>query len=89
MTEQTAAVDLGARVRQLIADELGRDVEFIATTHTLTADLEADSLDILEVVMAIELAFQVDIPDADIHEHFTTVGAVVAYVTTRTSLPPA
>lgn len=85
MTEQTAAVDLGARVRQLIADELGHDVAIVQDTHGLAADLQADSLDMLELVMAIEEAFGMDIPDADIHEHFTTVGAVVAYVTTRVS----
>lgn len=85
MTEQTAAVDLRARVRQLIADELGHDVAAIADTHALVEGLEADSLDVIELVMAIEEAFGMDIPDADIHEHFTTVGAVVAYVTTRVS----
>lgn len=67
------------KIRDIIADQLGADASEITLETNLTKDLEADSLDAVEIIMAIEDEFGVEIPD-DQAEHFQVVKNLVDYV---------
>ena len=68
------------KIKEIIAEQLGvDDPETIALDTNLMKDLEADSLDAVEIIMAIEDTFDIDIPDEDA-EKFQTVGDLVRYV---------
>ena len=66
-----------AQTRAILADHFG--VVYITDDQSLTDDLGADSLGVLELVMDLETAFGIDIPD-DRMEHVKTVADVVALV---------
>jgi acyl carrier protein len=68
------------KVKEIVKEQLGlgEDVEVVATT-SLMGDLEADSLDAVEIVMAIEDEFGVEIPDEEA-EKFKNIGDIVSYV---------
>ena len=72
------------RVRELIAGELERPLGDIRPELSFTEDLGADSLDIVELVMAMEKTFGVSIPDADA-ERIHTVQDAVDYIRARIS----
>ncbi len=68
------------KVKEIIAEQLGvEDVEGILRTTSLMGDLEADSLDAVEIIMAIEDEFGVEIPD-EMAEGFKNIGDIVDYV---------
>lgn len=68
------------KVKEIIIDQLGLDPDTQVTMETsLIGDLEADSLDAVEVIMAIEDEFDVEIPDEDA-EDFKNIGDIVKYV---------
>ena len=68
------------KIRDVIAEQLGvEDVEIITMDTTFIDDLGADSLDIVELIMALEEEFDVEIPEADA-EKISTVGDVVEYI---------
>ncbi|GAB6088273.1 acyl carrier protein [Alkaliphilus crotonatoxidans] len=68
------------KVVKIIGDQLGLDdVKDITPTTSLMGDLEADSLDAVEIIMAIEDEFGVEIPD-DEAEKFKNIGDIVKYV---------
>ena len=68
------------KVRDVIAEQLGvEDVEIITMDTTFIDDLGADSLDIVELIMALEEEFDIEIPEADA-EKISTVGDVVEYI---------
>lgn len=68
------------RVREIIADQLSVDnIESITLKTSLIGDLEADSLDAVEVIMALEDEFGIEIPDEDA-EKFKTVGDLYKFV---------
>ncbi|MEI6512944.1 MAG: acyl carrier protein [bacterium] len=67
------------RVKKIIQEELDVNPEEITDNASFVEDLGADSLDIVELVMAIEEEFGVDIPDDDV-EKIQTVGQVVSYI---------
>ena len=72
------------RVRDIAADKLSVDVTEVSTDSSFTEDLNADSLDVVELIMAIEEEFGSDgqpleIPDEDA-EKLTTVGSVTEYL---------
>ena len=68
------------RVKEVIGEQLGiDDIETITMETTFIEDLGADSLDIVELVMAIEEEFDIEIPDTDA-EKVVTVGDVVDYI---------
>jgi acyl carrier protein len=71
-----------ARVRELIHESLNVDNEQIRDDASFIDDLGADSLDIVELVMAIEREFNIDIPDADA-EKISTVQDAVDYIVDR------
>lgn len=68
-----------ARVRNVVVENLGADEAEVLETASFTNDLGADSLDTVELVMALEEEFKVQIPDADA-ENVKTVGQAVDYV---------
>ena len=71
------------RVRDIIAEQLDVDeVEEITEETSLMADLEADSLDAVEIMMALEDEFDITIPDEDA-ESFKNIGDIVKYVESK------
>ena len=72
------------KVKEIIIEQLG--VEDSAVNHetSLMKDLEADSLDAVEIIMAIEDEFGIEIPDEDA-EKFHNVGDIVRYVEEKTN----
>jgi acyl carrier protein len=70
------------RVRGLMSDQLGVDPAEMKPEANILEDLGADSLDVVELVMAIEEAFDIEISDEDA-EAMHTVGDIEKYVTTR------
>lgn len=67
------------RIQEIIADKLSIDVEEITLDSSFVDDLNADSLDIVELIMALEDELDLEIPDEDV-EKFVTVADVVNYV---------
>jgi acyl carrier protein len=70
-------------VKEIIIDQLGleEDVEVTRTT-SLMNDLKADSLDAVEIIMAFEDEFEIEIPDSDA-ENFKNIGDIVDYIETK------
>jgi acyl carrier protein len=68
-----------AKVKSLIADQLGVGEDEILPEKSFIEDLGADSLDIVELVMAIEEVFEIDIPDDDA-ENIRSVKDAVDYI---------
>ena len=68
-----------ARVREIIINELGVALEKVTDDASFVEDLGADSLDTVELVMAFEEEFKLDIPDEDA-EKMRTVGDAVRYL---------
>jgi acyl carrier protein len=68
-----------AKVKQIIVEQLGVDEAQVEGTASFVDDLGADSLDIVELVMAFEEAFDLDIPDEDA-EKIRTVKDAVEYI---------
>ena len=72
-------MDNAARVREIIAQELGVEQEKVVDDANFVDDLGADSLDTVELVMAFEEEFGIEIPDEDA-ERMQTVGEAIAYL---------
>ena len=72
-------MDIFEKVKQLIADQLDADVDSIQEGSSITDDLGADSLDVVDLVMAIEDEFNVEIPEDEV-ENIKTVGDIVKYI---------
>jgi acyl carrier protein len=70
------------RLRSIIADQLGLSEEEIQDDKKFIEDLGADSLDIVELIMAMEEEFQTEIPDEDA-EKIRTVGDAISYMRSR------
>jgi acyl carrier protein len=67
------------KVKQIIGEQLGVKEDEITPTSSFVDDLGADSLDTVELVMAIEEAFDIEIPDNDA-EKMRTVQDVIDYI---------
>ncbi len=67
------------KVRDIIVDQLGVNAEQVVKEARFIEDLGADSLDTVELVMAFEEEFSIEVPDEEA-EKLQTVGDVVAYV---------
>ncbi len=67
------------KVKGIIVEQLGVAEASVSMEASFIDDLGADSLDIVELVMALEEEFDIEIPDADA-EKVTTVGDVVEYI---------
>ncbi len=71
------------KIRACIASQLSIDEEEIKMESSFMDNLGADSLDIVELIMALEEEYDIEIPDEDV-EKITTVGDVVEYIKART-----
>ena len=67
------------RVKKIVSDQLGASVETIENDSSFVDDLGADSLDTVELVMALEEEFDLEIADEDA-EKISTVNEAVAYI---------
>lgn len=73
-------MDIFEKVKDLIADQLDvPDKESITEASSITDDLGADSLDVVDLVMALEDEFSVEIPEDEV-ENIKTVGDIVKYI---------
>ncbi len=75
--------DIAARVKKIVIEHLGVDEEKITDNASFIDDLGADSLDTVELVMAFEEEFGIEIPD-DAAENIQTFGDAVRYITEAT-----
>lgn len=71
--------DTFQRVKEIVVEQLSVEENQVSPEASFINDLGADSLDQVELVMALEEAFNIEIPDADA-EKITTVGQAVEYI---------
>jgi acyl carrier protein len=72
-------MDVEAKVKEIIVEQLGVDASQVTDGASFVDDLGADSLDTVELVMALEEKFSIEIPDEDA-EKITTVGQAIEYL---------
>ncbi len=73
------AESIEQRIRPLIAEQLGVEENKVTRSASFVDDLNADSLDLVEMVMSLEEEFKIEIPDEDV-ERIHTVGDAVDYI---------
>ena len=71
--------EIGERVKKIVVEHLGVEPEKVVDNASFIDDLGADSLDTVELVMAFEKEFEIDIPDEEA-EKLRTVGDALAYL---------
>jgi acyl carrier protein len=76
--------DILAKLKPIIAEQLGVDESEVKEDASFTEDLNADSLDLVELIMSLEEQFKLQISDEDA-EKITTVGEAVDYIGEHTS----
>lgn len=74
--------EISSRIKSIISEQLGVPLEDITEAAHFINDLGADSLDIVELIMALEEEWDIEIPDDDA-EKMQTVKDVINYVTSR------
>ena len=72
-------MDIEAKVKQIVMDKLGVEESQVVPAANFIEDLRADSLDTVELVMAFEEEFSINIPDED-QDKLRTVGQVIDYL---------
>jgi acyl carrier protein len=77
--QQTKMSSIEERVKKIVAEQLGVKEEDIQNSASFVEDLGADSLDTVELVMALEEEFETEIPDEDA-ENITTVQHAIDYI---------
>lgn len=77
-----AAEEIAERIKSIIVEQLGVGMEEVTPEASFIEDLGADSLDIVELIMALEEEFDMEIPDEDA-EKIQTVQDVINYVQTK------
>jgi len=75
---------VASRVRAIIAEQLGVKLEEVTDSASFIEDLGADSLDTVELVMALEEEFGIEIPDEDA-EKMTNVGDAIKHIEAKTA----
>lgn len=70
------------RIKELVAEELGIDVSEIKEDTSLKNDLNADSLDLFQIIMALEEEFDIEIPTEDV-ENIDTLTDIEEYLNKR------
>jgi acyl carrier protein len=76
--------DLEARVRSLVAEQLGVDISEVIPGANILDDLGADSLDVVELVMSLEDTFDIEVPD-EVVEGMRTIGDIEQFVVAHVS----
>jgi acyl carrier protein len=84
-TELGGKMAVNPKVKEIIVDQLGVEADKVKMEASFIDDLGADSLDIVELVMAMEEEFDLEIPDEDA-EKLKTVGDVVKYLESKGKL---
>jgi len=79
MADVKAKVNVAEKIKQIVSEQLGVDEAEVTPTASFVDDLGADSLDTVELVMAFEEAFDLEIPDEEA-EKIRTVQDAIAYV---------
>ena len=74
--------ELSEKIQKLVCDQLGVEKSELKPDAALLDDLGADSLDVVEMVMALEDEFDLEIPDEDV-EGIRTIGEVEGYIAKR------
>ena len=82
MSEQVSEQQVFEKVKAIIVELLGVDAAKVTPEARFREDLEADSLDLVELIMAFEEEFSEEIPDEDAQK-ITTVGGAVTYIMER------
>lgn len=72
------------KIKSIIMEQLGVEEAQVGLETSLMKDLEADSLDAVEIIMAIEDEFDLEVPD-EAAEKFQSVGDIVKYVEEKTN----
>lgn len=67
------------KVKEILVEELGVEAEEVSMESNIKDDLDADSLDVVQVVMAVEEAFEIEVEE-EVAEKMLTVGDIVRYV---------
>ena len=70
------------KIKEILAEQLDANAEEMTMETRIDEDLGADSLDVVELLMSIEDAFEVEIPDEEI-ENMKTIGDVVEYIQSK------
>ncbi|MGN0594936.1 MAG: acyl carrier protein [Hominimerdicola sp.] len=71
------------KIKSIIVEQLDADEDKVTMDASITDDLGADSLDVVDLVMSIEESFDVEIPDEEV-ENIKTVGDIVKYIESNT-----
>jgi len=79
MADVKAKVNVAEKIKQIVSEQLGVDEAEVTPTASFVDDLGADSLDTVELVMAFEEAFELEIPDEEA-EKIRTVQDAISYV---------
>jgi acyl carrier protein len=80
--EHMSDTDIFEKVKGIVADQLGVDAAKVVPAASFANDLGADSLDTVELVMALEEEFDIEIPD-EAAEEISTVQAAVDYISNK------
>jgi acyl carrier protein len=80
----TSKEDILVKLKPIIAEQLGVDESEVKEDASFTEDLNADSLDLVELIMSLEEQFKLQISDEDA-EKITTVGEAVDYISEHAS----
>ncbi|MFK0386264.1 acyl carrier protein [Agrobacterium sp. NPDC090273] len=78
---EPADYDVAARVTQIIVEQLGVDADKVTNEASFSDDLNADSLEVVQIVMEIEEAFNLEIPDKAA-DKIITVGDAIRFIET-------
>jgi acyl carrier protein len=81
---EVKAMAIEDKVKEIIVDQLGVEAEQVKPEASFIDDLGADSLDTVELVMAFEEEFDLEIPDEDA-EKIKTVGDAITYIKSKAS----
>ncbi len=84
--EENLNQEILEKVRKIVAEQLDKDIEDVKPESNFSTDLAADSLDTVELVMALEEEFDIEIPD-EVAEQITTVQAAVGHISEKVSAP--
>lgn len=72
--------NVAEQVKAIIVEKLGVDPEEVVDSASFSNDLGADSLDIVELVMDFEKAFEIEISDEDAGDNISTVGDAIKFI---------